>query len=187
MTTMTTDRYLDQVLAHLPPTTPTRAQIALELRGHIEERLAAGQPLPEVLEQLGDPATLAESYLAGVPMALPGFGARLIAKVIDVAAAAPDIEIVQAVGIEFTADGKRAFVALGRGSKVVEIDPATYRIVRFFPVGFRAWSLALSPDETRLYTANGLTGDLTVIDLVANRVAGTVALGGKPWGVVAAP
>ena len=85
MTTMTTDRYLDQVLAHLPPTTPTRAQIALELRGPIEERLAAGQPLPEVLEQLGDPATLAESYLAGVPMALPGFGARLIAKVIDVA------------------------------------------------------------------------------------------------------
>ena len=29
MTTMTTDRYLDQVLAHLPPTTPTREQIAL--------------------------------------------------------------------------------------------------------------------------------------------------------------
>lgn len=84
MTTMTTDRYLDEVLAHLPPTTPTRAQIALELRGHIEERLAAGQALPDVLTQLGDPAALATSYLAGVPMGLPGFGARLIAKLVDV-------------------------------------------------------------------------------------------------------
>jgi uncharacterized RDD family membrane protein YckC len=84
MTTMTTDHYLDQVLAHLPPTTPTRAQIALELRGHIEERLAAGQPLPDVLRQLGDPAALAESYLSGVPLALAGFGSRLLAKIIDV-------------------------------------------------------------------------------------------------------
>jgi uncharacterized RDD family membrane protein YckC len=84
MTTMTTDSYLEQVLAHLPPTTPTRAQIALELRGHIEERLAAGQPLPEVLRQLGDPAALAASYLSGVPLELPGFGSRLLAKIVDV-------------------------------------------------------------------------------------------------------
>jgi uncharacterized RDD family membrane protein YckC len=85
MMTMTTDAYLAQVLAHLPPTTPTRAQIAVELRGHIEERLAAGQALPEVLRQLGDPATLAESYLSGVPLVSAEFGARFVAKVIDVA------------------------------------------------------------------------------------------------------
>lgn len=82
MTTMET--YLAQVLACLPATTPQRQQIALELRGHIEERLAAGQPLDEVLRQLGDPATLASSYLAGVPMAPAGFGTRIAAKVIDV-------------------------------------------------------------------------------------------------------
>ncbi|HTV01959.1 MAG TPA: RDD family protein [Luteitalea sp.] len=82
---MTTDAYLAQVLAHLPPTTPTRAQIAVELRGHIEERLAAGQPLADVLRQLGDPAALAESYLSGVPLASADFGARFVAKIIDVA------------------------------------------------------------------------------------------------------
>ncbi len=65
---MTTDMYLEQLLAHLPRTTPSRQQIALELRGHIEERLAGGEPLADVLRQLGDPAVLAESYLAGVSL-----------------------------------------------------------------------------------------------------------------------
>ncbi len=80
---MTTDAYLDQVLAHLPRTTPLRQQIALELRGHIEERLAGGQPLAEVLRQLGDPERLAESYLAGLPLAAADFGPRVMAKVTD--------------------------------------------------------------------------------------------------------
>lgn len=81
---MTTDDYLDQVLAHLPRTTPRRQQIALELRGHIEERLATGQPLDEVLRQLGDPAVLAESYLSGVSLTAADFGPRVMAKVVDV-------------------------------------------------------------------------------------------------------
>ena len=83
---MTTDLFLAQVLAHLPPTTPRRQQIALELRSHIEERLAGGQPLDEILGQLGDPATLAESYLSGLPLEPAGFGSRLVAKVVDVLA-----------------------------------------------------------------------------------------------------
>jgi PQQ-dependent catabolism-associated beta-propeller protein len=95
--------------------------------------------------------------------------------------------VVQAVGIAFTRDGRRAFVALGRGRHVAEVDPKSFRIVRLFPVGYRAWNLALSPDEKRLYTANGLTGDMSAIDIVANKPIGTVALGGKPWGIVAAP
>ena len=81
---MTTDDYLDQVLAHLPRTTPRRQQIALELRGHIAERLTAGQPLNDVLRQLGDPAILAESYLAGISLVPADFGPRVMAKVVDV-------------------------------------------------------------------------------------------------------
>ena len=80
---MTTDDYLDQMLAHLPRTTPRRPQIALELRGHIEERLATGQPLDDVLRQLGDPAVLAESYLAGLSLVPADFGPRVLAKVVD--------------------------------------------------------------------------------------------------------
>ena len=81
---MTTDDYLDQVLAHLPRTTPRRQHIALELRGHIQERLATGQPLEDVLRQLGDPAVLAESYLSGLSLTPADFGPRVLAKVVDV-------------------------------------------------------------------------------------------------------
>lgn len=83
---ITTDAYLAQVLAHLPPTTPLRQQIVLELRGHIEERLATGAPLQDVLRQLGDPEVLARSYLAGLPLTPADFGGRFVAKLIDVGA-----------------------------------------------------------------------------------------------------
>lgn len=95
--------------------------------------------------------------------------------------------LVQAVGTRFTRDGKRAFVALGRGKLVVEVDPATLKIVGSWPVGLRAWNLALSPDESRIYTADGLDGTMSVIDLKSGKTLPPVKLGGKPWGIVAVP
>jgi uncharacterized RDD family membrane protein YckC len=83
--TATADDYIDRVLDFLPRGTPQRDQIATELRGHIAERLASGQPLEEVLRQLGDPLALAESYLAAVPLRSASFGRRAIAKVVDLA------------------------------------------------------------------------------------------------------
>ena len=95
--------------------------------------------------------------------------------------------LVQANGIRFTRDGKRAFVGLGRGKLVAEVDPVTLKIVRTWPVGLRAWNIALSPDESRLYTADGLDGTMSVIDLKTGSELPAVKLGGKPWGVVAVP
>jgi PQQ-dependent catabolism-associated beta-propeller protein len=106
---------------------------------------------------------------------------------IDFDAANVTGNIMQAVGMRFTRDGKRAFVALGRGKLVAEVDPATLKIVRSWPVGLRAWNLALSPDETRLYTADGLDGTMSVIDLRNDVVLPPVKLGGRPWGVVSVP
>jgi YVTN family beta-propeller protein len=105
--------------------------------------------------------------------------------VIDVVPAFPDLENVQTVEMELTRDGKRAFVAMGRGNRVAEIHPQTRQVVRSFPAGQRVWGLALSPDERRLYAAAGLSGELTIIDLEANEVIDTVELGGRPWGVEA--
>ena len=95
--------------------------------------------------------------------------------------------LVQANGIRFTRDGKRAFVGLGRGKLVAEVDPASMKIVRTWPVGLRAWNLALSPDESRIYTADGLDGTMSVIDLKTGKTLPPVKLGGKPWGVVSVP
>ena len=52
---------INEVLRSMPAATPQRSQIALELRGHIAERMAAGQPIDEVVRQLGSPVALAES------------------------------------------------------------------------------------------------------------------------------
>ena len=82
--TMTAESYVDRVLDALPRATPRREQIAIELRGHIAERRAAGQTEEEVLHQLGDPRVLAESYLSAVPLVSASFGNRVCAKILDV-------------------------------------------------------------------------------------------------------
>jgi uncharacterized RDD family membrane protein YckC len=82
--TMTADDYVNRVLAALPRTLPLRSQIAMELRGHITERVGSGQPVDDVLRQLGDPVTLAESYLSAEPLVSASFGSRVVAKLVDV-------------------------------------------------------------------------------------------------------
>ena len=81
---MTAETFVSLVLDALPRATPRRDQIAMELRGHIAERRAAGQPEADVLQQLGDPRKLAESYLSAVPLVHASFGSRAAAKFIDV-------------------------------------------------------------------------------------------------------
>ena len=122
----------------------------------------------------------------GTVMAIDVASSRVTHR-IDVAAALADEPIVQPFGVAITGDGGRVFVGLGRASHVVEIDPQSMRIVRFFRVGMRAWNVALSRDETRLYTANGLSGDVSVIDIRRNEVIATISTGGRPWDVVVGP
>ena len=78
--------YVSRVLELLPRATPQREQIAMELRGHIEERVSHGQPLEAVLGQLGDPSHLAESYRSAVPLEPAPHFRRIKAKIVDVAA-----------------------------------------------------------------------------------------------------
>lgn len=108
-------------------------------------------------------------------------GTRRIKHIIDLVKAFPDLTTVQAVEMEITRDGKRAFVAMGRSNQVAEIDPVSWTVVRHFPSGERNWGLALSPDDQRLYAVSGLSGDVTIIDLVSNSVRTRVRFAGKPW------
>jgi uncharacterized RDD family membrane protein YckC len=79
----TAEDYIARVLDRMPRDTPMREQIALELRGHIAERVDAGRPVAAVLQQLGDPARLAESYLAAVPLQSAPADDRIVAKLLD--------------------------------------------------------------------------------------------------------
>lgn len=86
--TLTMQQYIQEVVGRMPATVATRLQIDRELATHINERLEHGEPLDQVLRQLGDPATLAKSYLAEVPLIPASFGVRAVAKVVDVIALA---------------------------------------------------------------------------------------------------
>ena len=77
-------QYIDRVAACLPPSTPLRSQIVLELRSLIAERVSRGERVDDVLRQLGDPRTLAESYLHEVPLVSATFLTRAVARIVDV-------------------------------------------------------------------------------------------------------
>jgi YVTN family beta-propeller protein len=94
---------------------------------------------------------------------------------------------VRPMGIAST-DGRKLYVTTGRFGALLEVDPESARVVRTVEkVGQRPWGLALSRDGTRAYTANGPSGDVSVIDVPSGRVEARIPVGGSPWGIVAAP
>jgi uncharacterized RDD family membrane protein YckC len=94
-----TDSYIARVLDQLPRDGAMREQIALELRGHIAERLDHGVAEGEVLQQLGDPTLLAESYLSAIPLEPGSLVARGLAKLVDLALAVAFTAVAALLGL----------------------------------------------------------------------------------------
>ena len=63
------------------------------------------------------------------------------------------------------------------------IDAQSYEVKDYLLVGQRVWQLAFSPDEKFLYSSNGVSNDISVIDVDAEKVTKSVAVGAMPWGV----
>ncbi len=53
-------------------------------------------------------------------------------------------------------------------------------------VGARPWGIAPSRDGKRLYTANGPSNDVSIVDLATGKVEKRIKVGGLPWGVAVA-
>jgi YVTN family beta-propeller protein len=86
------------------------------------------------------------------------------------------------MGLAFSPDDKRLFVATGRGRGVVEIDMAEARVVRALAdVGTRPWGIAITSDGKKLYTANGPANDVSVIDVASGKVIAHIDVGRSPW------
>jgi YVTN family beta-propeller protein len=84
-------------------------------------------------------------------------------------------------------DGEVLDVTTGRFGALLEVDAHSGRILRSIPhVGARPWGVALSADGTQAYTANGPSGDVSIVDLQSGRVVARIPVGGSPWGIVAA-
>lgn len=87
------------------------------------------------------------------------------------------------VDILFDHSQSRAFVALGSANHVVIIDAITRDILKYILVGRRPWGLGLSPDGRLLFVLNGLSDDVTIIDIENQRPVRTSRTGLVPHSV----
>jgi YVTN family beta-propeller protein len=78
-------------------------------------------------------------------------------------------------------------VALGPANRVAVVNAQTFEVESYLLVGQRVWNLAFSPDQKRLYTTNGTSNDISIIDLDHHKVTKSIGVGRYPWGVVARP
>ena len=67
--------------------------------------------------------------------------------------------------------------------ELLAIDTAKDEVVGSVKVGTRPWGVGVSPDGKRLYTANGPSGDVSVVDADTLTVITSIKAGRSPWGV----
>ncbi|MGR3440885.1 YVTN family beta-propeller repeat protein [Salipiger abyssi] len=94
---------------------------------------------------------------------------------------------LQPVGFELMPDGKTAFIALGPANHVAVVNAETYEVEEYLLVGRRVWHMAFDGDHSRLFTTNGVSGDVTVIDVAARKPVKTIKVGRFPWGAAFRP
>jgi YVTN family beta-propeller protein len=67
------------------------------------------------------------------------------------------------------------------------LDPTTLEVLNTIKVGDRPWGIAFSPDARFLFSANGPSDDVSIVDLGTQKEVGRVKAGQSPWGVVVVP
>ncbi|MCZ4091276.1 YVTN family beta-propeller repeat protein [Sinorhizobium psoraleae] len=96
-------------------------------------------------------------------------------------------ETIQPVGVRITADGTKAYVALGPANRVAVVNAKTYEVEKYVLVGQRVWQLAFTPDQKMIISTNGVSNDITFIDVATDEAIQSVTVGALPWGVVVSP
>ena len=91
---------------------------------------------------------------------------------------------IQPVGVKLTDDGKYAFIALGPANHIAVVDAKTYEVLDYLLVGRRVLHMYFTPDKKQLLTTNGVSGDVSVIDIDKMKVVKSIKVGRYPWGVV---
>jgi PQQ-dependent catabolism-associated beta-propeller protein len=82
----------------------------------------------------------------------------------------------------------RLYLSTGRGGTVAVIDvTGAPKLVTEVPVGKRPWGIALSADGRFLYTANGPSDDMSIVDTTSLSTVKRVPVGKSPWGVTVGP
>ncbi|MCT4558046.1 MAG: YVTN family beta-propeller repeat protein [Pelagimonas sp.] len=103
----------------------------------------------------------------------------------DIANIHPDR--VQPVGFELTNADTHAFVALGPSNHVAVVNADTYEVEDYILVGRRVWHMDFNADRSLLFTTNGVSGDVTVVDVAKRKALKTIKVGRFPWGAAYRP
>ncbi|HHY48739.1 MAG TPA: hypothetical protein GYA10_03220, partial [Alphaproteobacteria bacterium] len=93
-------------------------------------------------------------------------------------------EDVTPVGMAVTRDGSKVLVSLGRANHIAIVDAATHEVLQYVLVGRRAWSVDLTSDEALAFVSNGLSDDITVVDMKSMKAVKSVPVGRVPHTVV---
>ena len=94
---------------------------------------------------------------------------------------------VQPVGFEFTNGDTHAFVALGPSNHIAAVNAETYEVEDYILVGRRVWHMDFNGDRSLLFTTNGVSGDVTVVDVAGRNAIKTIKVGRFPWGAAYRP
>lgn len=103
-----------------------------------------------------------------------------IAKVIDFDILGVSPEQIQPVGMRFSADGKKAYGAIGLANCVAVVNTNTFDEKDYVLEGQRPWHGGIAPNGSKPYVANDLTNDMTIIDLAALKPDKSIPVGGLP-------
>lgn len=105
-----------------------------------------------------------------------------VEKTLDLARDADD---VRAAGMVEAPDG-HLFVTTGGYGAVVEVDPKAGTIVRTIAhVGAEPMGIGISADGATLVTANGASGDVSLINRLSGKIVRKLNVGKRPWGIAA--
>ena len=140
---------------------------------------------PRFVEWTSDDAEIWVSAEIGGTVSVIDNATRQVKHKIEFEIAGVPSEAIQPVGVRITADRALAFVALGPANRVAVIDAKTFEVQDYLLTGQRVWQLAFSPDEKFLYSTNGVSNDISVIDVENREVVKSVPVGRLPWGVAA--
>ena len=93
-------------------------------------------------------------------------------------------EDVTPVGMASTRDDSKVLLSLGRANHVAILDAKTHDVIQYVLTGKRCWSVDLSRDENTAIVANGLSDDITVIDMVSMQPVMSLPIGRVPHTVL---
>ena len=92
-------------------------------------------------------------------------------------------ESIQPVGVRLDEKRKLAYVALGPANRIAVINMETFEVEKYILTGQRVWNLMINTDGTKLYTTNGVSNDISVVDIDKRKVIKSIPVGRYPWGV----